>query len=446
MNDNFAIQIVFNEEYIDTSLPETDENRIKLKPRVLVLTAVDEPRISASNTITTHPIVSGDMVADHSYKNPATLSFNGTAAAFGNKGILVDSNEITLADLETLFMQLKDKAYLCNIVKLNLANKDDIRFSVHEYMVLKDITFTEKINTLEYSLTFQQVLLASVQTNDVDLSDEFLPNITEPITTSFTNALIDWEQIDAMVITTLEDSGLMTFGFKDFLIGLGSAVLAEIVGGAVGLIVATAIAKSLAAIGASIVPVGTVIVAAIGATVGFIAGFVKIIKKIQKERKYAIETFEKYKDDRKNQQEVERFCTFISDIHKQLEELNNVIHIYQIASDEDQECVVSISNLYYIFTFETNNTTKKRICKITSDFASVNIEIPDVSSSPSNYNSCTVQNALFRAAETGAYVHMINPVTDGQFKLSNCFIIVSDINPEDYTKAVEEIILNAITL
>lgn len=440
MNDNFAIQIFFNEQYIDTSLPENAENRIKLRPRVLVLTAVEEPRLSASNTITTHPIVSGDMIADHSYKNPATLSFSGNAAAFGNKGILVDNDDISLADLESLFMSLKDNSYLCSIVKLNLANENDVRFSVHENMVLKDISFTEKINTLEYSLTFQQVLLATIQTVDVDLSDEFLPNITEPITTSFTNSLINWEQIDAIVIHTLEETGLMTRDFKDFISGLGTAALTAIIGA----VAAVALVSLLHIPVAGWAAIG--ITAAIGATVGLAIGIVNAIKKAKLKRKYAVEVFDKYKDDRKNQQEVERFNNFVSSIHKQLEQLNNYIHVYQIASEEDQECAVSISNNYYIFTFGTNNTTHKRTCKITSDFDSVNVEIPDVSSGPTNYNACTVQNALFRAAESGSYVHMIRPHLEGPFKLSNCFIIVSDINPEDYTKAIDEIILNAITL
>ena len=429
----FVVQIKFDE-----LIYNAEGKQIEKRQRVLMLDAVEDISTNATNTITTHPIVSGDIVADHSYKNPITMSLSGTAALFGHQGIVVDNKGITLADLQELLLKLKDNAYLCDIIKFSIDNKKDIRFKHWSNMVITGLSMTERINTLQYSISWQQVMLAEVQTTDIDFADEYLPNVTEPMTTSFTDALIDWEQIDVMVYKMMKDNNLIKDNFEKFLSGLGATWLVS-----AGLAAAALIISALATN-----PVGWVILA-VAAIAVFAYGIYKAFEGLFNRKKYRIKTFEAYNDDRKNQQEVERFNNFFSEIHKQLQLLNNVIQVYQISSDEDQECLLSISNNYYLFTFTTNNTTHKRECVITdatdsSQQPKVYGTVRDVSAMPTNYNACTVDNALFRAAETGYYVYLLYPGEPADFKLSDCFIVVSQIKPEDYTKALNDIIYKAL--
>ena len=46
---------------------------------------VGENSVTLNTTITEHPLVSGDMIADHQYIEPATASFSGTFSLYGNK-------------------------------------------------------------------------------------------------------------------------------------------------------------------------------------------------------------------------------------------------------------------------------------------------------------------------------------------------------------------------
>lgn len=439
MNEQqFAVSISFMQPYVD------ENDTVKTRLRTLVLDAVSDTTIQASNTITEHPIVSGDYVADHSYKNPATLSLSGAAAEKGHKGIVVDSSTIKLADLQQLFMEMKNNAYLCSIVKIVTTNEEDVRFSTWTNMVIDNVTMTERVNTLQYTLSFRQVLLAQVQEADVDVDDAFLPNIYEPQASSFTDALIDWEQIDKIVFDYMYSIELITSEFAQYLSSLTAAALTGIF---VGFVASAIIVKALTtfAIASSAAgPVGWVITAVV-ATAIFAYGLIKALSRVAKAKKYRIQQFQYYKDDNENKKEVERFGNFIGEIHTQLEKLNNVIHCYQISSDDDQECVLTIDNNYYTFTFTRNNTDGSHMCNIIDINETSVGSLQKIESAPSNYNACTSDNYLFRAAESGAYVYIVNPSTSDDFKLSNCFIVVSDIDPADYNSAVEDIIKNALT-
>lgn len=439
MNEQqFAVSISFMQPYVD------ENDVVKTRLRTLVLDAVNDTTINASNTITEHPIVSGDYVADHSYKNPATLAFSGAAAEKGHKGIVVDSSTIKLADLQQLFMEIKNNAYLCSIVKIVTTNEEDVRFSTWTNMVLNDVTMVEKVNTLNYSLSFRQVLLATVQEADVDLDDQFLPNIYEPKASSFTDSLIDWDEIDKAVFDYMYSIELITADFAQY---VGSLTASALTGIFVGFVASAIIVKALttfAIASTAAGPVGWIITAVI-ATAIFAIGVVKAISRLVKTKRYRVQQFKYYKDDAKNKKEVERFGNFIGEIHLQLEKLNNVIHCYQISSDDDQECVLSISNNYYTFTFTRNNTDGSHVCKVL-DINEANVgSLQRIESAPSNYNACASTTPLFRAAESGSYVYIVNPTTEEDFKLSNCFIVVSDINPTDYNNAIEDIIKNALT-
>lgn len=437
----FAMQLIYTEQYVD------ENDNIQTRVRTLILDAVSEPQSTYSNTVTEHPIVSGDMVADHSYKNPMQLSFSGSAALKGHTGAIFDTQVITPSKLQEIFKQIKDNAYLCEIVKISVSNKDDIRFSRHSFMTLTSMTIVEKINTIDYTLGWQQVMLAKIQEADVDIDDKFLPNVTEPKTTSFTDALIDWAEVDKAVILQLLEYELLHKDFLTYIKSMTASRLTAIVAGVVVGVVAAKVAASLATvfgISAATGPVGWIVGAVVAGAI-MVVGLVKAIAKVVKAKKYRIQQFKAYRNDKETDKEVERFCKFTGEIHTQLEQLNNVIHVYQISSDDDQECMVSISDNYYIFTFTTNNTTGKKMCSVTDTENSVRATIQDVSTSPSSYAACDTSNDLFRADENGAYVYIISPPVEGDFKLSNCFVVSSDINPEEYSKELAGYIQDALT-
>ena len=426
---------------ITCKLNETDKSNTSI-----VLTSVSDTNINLTSSMTTHPVVSGDIIADHIYKNPGTMNFSGVFSLNGSKGIVIDNNGLRLDDVQTLFEKIKDEGILCTIVKINTTNLDENlnqkpSFKVRENMTLTGITWVERINSMGFNLSFTQALLSDVQEFDIDIDDNYLPNISEPATLNFTDTLIDWEQIDAILIKSIRDLDLMTDKFLNYLKSMSKESL---VGMGIGLAVATVLIVALH------IPVigwaAAGIIAAVGIIGGFIAGIIKGFKKQKQKNKYKIEQFRYYQDDRKNQREVQRFSNFVGEVHKQLSQLNNHLKVYSIASDEDQEAMVTIDNNYYIFTFTKNKANNNPYYSLNiTDINSVSKKIlSNISSSPTDIGQLTSSNYLFRADEGGSYIYLICIDEKDKQNLKNYYILVSSINMDEYNKTINNIIKNAL--
>ena len=61
-----------------------------------------------------------------------------------------------------------------------------------------------------------------------------------------------------------------------------------------------------------------------------------------------------------------------------------------------------------------------------------------------DFSACTAQNTLFNVPETGEYVYFI---TDGSNPndLTTYNVVTSAINPQEVTKAIEDIIIESFT-
>lgn len=459
----FAVQILYEEitDHIEPPKPKIkprgairaiidEEPTVKkdIKVHSILLDTVNATNIEATSELTTHPVINGDVLADHMYREPVTLTVSGVVSNCKRQGVVVDSDSIRLADLQKLLLGIKDNGYLCEIVKFSVSNSDDIRFSTWSQMALKSITFTEGINTLGYSLTFSQVLMASIDEPTPDITDDLLPNITEPKLSSFTDALIDWSQITEMLFKLLWDYELMTKEFVSYIQSLTKTqLIAVAVGVGIGLATAGTIAGLVAA-GMISGPVGWValaVVASIAIAAVLVTGIAKIIDSLVKKAKYRVEVFKYYKKEKKTQKEVQRFMALNAEIRQHIEALNDYIKVYKISSEDDQECTLQINDRYYIFEFTTNNTSHARKCSVIENGPMDTVTIANlqnIKSAPKSFDQCRRDNALFITQGKTSYVYVVNPTED--FKLSNCMIVVSDINPETYTEKLTKILQNAL--
>lgn len=420
---------------ISCLLNNTD-NRIT----TFVLDTVQDNTVDLSSTITTHPVVSGDMIADHIINNPSSMSISGSFSYNGSQGLIVDGEGSRFENLQDMFEKIKREGILCEIVKVQMINKNEStqqpRFKRRSNMILNSITWVEKINSLDFSFNFTQVLLADVQQYDVDLDDSYLPNVTEPNTLNFTDTLIDWGQVDASLIETLVSFDLITDEFLNMMQSMTATSL-----------VALGVAVAVAAVIVSIPGVGWVaaaVGAAIAAAVVVVVGLINWIKGIVRRNKYRIEQFKKYKKDSDNKKEVQRFCNFVGEIHTQLSKLNDYMKVYSISSNEAQECMLTIDNNYYIFTYTKNNTNSTYSLHITDVNDSTRAVVSDVSSALEDISQCTNQNYLFRADEGGSYVYIMCPDED-KSDLTHYFMLVSGIDMNEYNNIIKDIIKNALT-
>ena len=64
MDDSYRIVVIANIDGTNEEMFEFD--------------TVSDERVSTNNNISQHPILSGDSIADHTFREPTTVSFSGS--------------------------------------------------------------------------------------------------------------------------------------------------------------------------------------------------------------------------------------------------------------------------------------------------------------------------------------------------------------------------------
>lgn len=415
--------------------------------QTLVLDTITDVSVNCSSNLTEHPVVNGTMIADHMFINPVTMTIAGSISIMNanqNASIFNQEGSILL-NIQYLFERLQREGVMCDIVKLSSFN-DNVMFLRRQNMVLTSIQWNEGIDRLSFNFGFRQAITVEVEQNDVDWSDEFLPSLTEGNTMSFTQTLLDWTVVDQMVGQVMDDKELWQDKFKSYLGSLDEVALVGLVGGAViGLeIVHTVAFFTALSVAATVGIVAVAVVAIVGLVVGL--AIKNALDKKELDKEFRENQFKYYENDRLRQQEVERFCNFIGGIHQNLTKLDNYLKVFQITSNEDQECLIAIGNTYYIFNFKHDNVNNVWTCNVYDvDYETCRASITNMNSTAlQDFSACTPQNTLFNVPETGEYVYFI---TDGSNPndLTTYNVITSAINPQEVTKAIEDIIIESFT-
>lgn len=412
--------------------------------QAIVLDTIDDNTVNSNANVTSQPLVTGDYAADHMYRQPKTMSVSGVCSLNGSQGIVINKAGSKLANFEDLFERIQKEGVKCTLYKISIENEKDIRFKQRQNMVLQSISFTERINSLNFTLDFVEVISIDVATYDVDTDDEYLPNVTEPKTLSFTDELINWSDIDAAVIKILDKEQLWDAEFKTFLSSMGQATLASILTGAA----AVTLAVIITALGTN--PVGWTVAAvglAIASVVIFVKGIIDAIDKAKRRRKYAIEKFEYFNNEKKDAQELQRFSDFINGIHNEFQAVNDKIHVFRISENTNQEAMVSIGDDYFIFTFTKNNTTGQYSLHIENIDKSITKEMPDISTAITNFGDANSTNYLVKAKNNSRVYLIVGDNSQNDAKttidksdLTNYFIVVCDFDPSKFNDIINDII------
>lgn len=430
--------------------------------KIIEFDYVDDRSISSNATITSSPTVDGDYIADHMYREPKTMSISGKFSLNGYQPTVFDGSDSRLANIETLFEEIQAKGIRCEIATKK-ANDESSLFVVRDNMYLQSIQWVEKVNSIEFTFNFNEVMTIATDEilYDLDVVDDTLPQLTDAKQSSIFGTLISFEDLFAMIDRIAYETGLTSTDFWDRFEKLSSATAISLVGIAatVGLTYA-AISSGLAATIATTVGIPVVgwIVAA-GAAIAFIGiSLWKIFSDDYESNKFKVEQFIAYDDDKKMKAEIERYVTFKSQIIKQILTIENAIDCYEFVVDDNQETMITIDGDIYDFEFIRNNDTQLYSCKIVNT-TSQTIYQQQTISSVTNIADCKPNNCIFRTEQSGYYVYLACPglaaidVTkdDGaevyeemQRDLTNYQLVVLHFNPEEFTNMLSEIIRNAI--
>lgn len=191
--------------------------------KILMLDVVKTKSITASSTITNQPLQSGDTMSDHMYRNPTIFNVSGTFALNGENandisyGFIGKEND-RLTQIETLLEKIKDEGYLCNLITMSFDDNgkndaNNTRFKVRKNMALTNLTWSEKLNSIDYQLSFQEVITVdSIQTSEVTV-DKDDPLVNEPEMNSLGDLIYGTDGFLYVLLFQLCANKIISFGF-----------------------------------------------------------------------------------------------------------------------------------------------------------------------------------------------------------------------------------------
>lgn len=332
--------------------------------------------ISASSNIVQQPLISGDVMSDHMYRNPKTITISGKFGLNGkyrNDAVytnLENQNGDRLSAIQTVFETINEKGVLCTIVTMetddeNLElNKSKTRFLARQNMALTSINWTEYQDTLDYNFTFTEVILIDDIEFDIDFSDDENPDLQEPDVCGLGTLLADSADLEKIVLECLYKNKyinnesliwLTTAGKFTALALVTAAAIAVcakvgIVTSIVAGVVTTAV--KIATLGAVALSSGAAVV--IGAAVAVVAvvyGIVSIIN-WQKKKKRALKVFKLLnKNGSVNDTEVNRLSDMFKNIKTQLNTALTGIGFYKLENNGAQKVAIQVDGGTYIMEF-----------------------------------------------------------------------------------------------
>lgn len=405
---------------------------------------VNDIEIEESSTMTTHPIVTGDIVADHIYKNPATITMSGSFSINGGIFYGISLVGSKLHNIQNLFKTLKENGVMCTITKV-MPNGDDsknLRFMKRDNMVLTNIRWTEKINSMDYNFTFTQALVASEQTYNV-LKEDGIPETTTAPNTNFLDVVVNIDDLMYDLLLTMyqtESAAGRKVYFRlletkfmqnwSVYVAKTTSISSPSVQSAI-----TAIKDILEVYKKEAFPKPRII--------STLKVFVNLIEPFDWNWKYDFDTISE-NDWKKLQQEFNRFTSFISRAYEMFLLYNSAITMYKLGTNGIQRVILYIDSDEYVFNFSLNNTDNKYYMNVTRNNVDY-ITSYACSGAINSFDEGTISNAIVADVVNNRYIYLLRDKSTNPRDLRNYYLVVSSIEAQTFAQTLSDYIKNLIT-
>ena len=419
----------------------------------IILDTVNDTSITTRVDSVRHPLINGDVITDHIYRQPADITISGRFGMGKNQGIVVNNGQLKLMEIQSLFEKIKNEGILCSMVKvqINDQNLQEVRFLQRQNLLLKQIQWTESITTLDYTFSLDEIAFANAIEYDVDLDDNNLPNIQALTNKNFTDVLLNKEDLLGQIVKVLYENDLLSKSFaeqlkvwdkediKTFIITGGVAFVAISV-----LAICGIIAAGLSVTG----PVGWVLGAAIviaAAVISAVAvGIEKFVKWCKRTAKFKMKPFKKWNDKEKR-----RFVELLNDMNEKVNTLNDVFQFKGFTDNNDQEIIISLNDTYYVFIFKTNNSSGHKSLEIRDiNDKLIGKGMSDITTAPISYAACNDTNCVLKDDDKKLYVSLVYTGEDNEEeknKLMNYGLIISPYKPQEFAEILNQVLLSYLT-
>lgn len=339
-DDAFYTLIVKKDNYFDTV------------DRYIPLDVVTDFSVEGSSDVTSYPLITGDIMSDHKYDNPKSVSISGKFSLNGkfNDSFVQGGNVASrLVNIEDYFFACRKYGKLMSIVCIS---NDGTRFSMLDNLTFTSIRFKRDYNSMEYSFSLKEVYFFEADT-DIQVAE----NVQDPNAVTlgdfesldFTKEVLSTENVDRWAVNVLYQNGLIEDSFVEmFNKNPSFSGNAKYSAGLAWTGFYAGLATTLATL---IVP------NPISAVVGIFL-LIVTLPDIIKHGKW-IEPFKAYDNDADNEREIKRFLRVISTIENQVSNAadNLGIRCYGLSSSaKKQKMYLTIDNTIYAFYFEKQST------------------------------------------------------------------------------------------
>lgn len=234
----------------------------------IVFDTIRSTSVNCSSTVTQHPTIEGNYMADHMFRNANNITISGVFSLQTAKDLGLQ----TLGELQEKFEALSDNAVVMNLSKyfIDTDTQNKIyEFKQRQNLVLTSINWTENINTADFSMAFQEILMTSAGTIEFRQDDDSLPPIDYPTPASFADIGLDQDILKQQIIEILHKEGLLADELYNAaiingvgaIVGIGSAVGATALLGGVGAVAAIGATATIPIIGVALAGIGCLIYA-----------------------------------------------------------------------------------------------------------------------------------------------------------------------------------------
>lgn len=465
----------------------------------LLLDTIKDRSVSGNNTVTGQPMQNGDTMSDHTYRQPNTYTINGTFSLNSNKIINLGNssdyiNEFSssndrLTRIQDTFESLKKGGFLCKLMFIQLPdnigqinnttiinNTNQIRFKIRDNMQLESFSWTEKLNSFDYRLSFKEIVLVNQQEYYNLPADQQiyqnLPTVTAPNANSLSSVLTSDENelLYQYVIKILYDNGYITDAFINYISKQNTESIKNINQSYLGGIVA-AVGTGLITIGVLIPGAGTIFAGAIMVALGLAYSIASVINWYKNANKgYKAEKLLIDINNGSAAEGTEKLTNILNSVKTALSKIKTNVSIYTFNSSNNsdqiinQQTLIKCGNKTYVIEITENNivsrtqysTGKLEFTVMDTNLKpitnSINLSTPVIT----NLSQCENASTIWFNDSTNEYeVYLVNLAlndedikndSDKRYraknKLSNYSIWVSKGNMSSAIKLVTDAVVN----
>lgn len=380
----------------DTYSKDDSGNEVKTtEVKYLPLDIVTTRTVNSSSNIITQPMLNGDTVADHSYRNPTTVAINGKFGIYGLYSedesydfLSNSSNDSRLKKIETVFEYLKTNGILCDLIVMPMeidktsgssSEGSEDRFLARRNLAVESFNFNDNFSSMDYTLSMKEVIvvddtayetyegsddpsLAIIKTSSMNTYMLSLTN--DQLMEIIVEALYNADYIEkSWIEKCCDDVGtyyktlgkavasisgiLLVVGVKLATLAGKTALLGVITGAGGGGV--AAIGSTLAA-AAGPIAIAVVVIAIVIAAIYTIFKRVKAEKKKKKAKGYIALKNDSIEDG------LERINRLTADVRKGLTTITTSMQIGSFQTNEPQSILLKVNGVYFTITVSRNTS------------------------------------------------------------------------------------------